>query len=90
MNRRDMMKLTTLGASTGLLGAMTRQEEATAATYAAGTKGLAPLKITDVKTFLTIPQDQNLVVVKVMTSEPGLYGLGCAPTGGGLIWWLRL
>lgn len=77
MNRRDMMKLTTLGASTGLLGAMTRQEEATAATYAAGTKGLAPLKITDVKTFLTVPQDQNLVVVKVMTSEPGLYGLGC-------------
>jgi mannonate dehydratase len=39
---------------------------------------LAPLKITDVKTILTAPAGIRLVVVKVMTSEPGLYGLGCA------------
>src|SRR5262245_5725314 len=39
---------------------------------------LAPLKITDVKTFLTAPANIRLVVVKVLTSEPGLYGLGCA------------
>jgi len=38
----------------------------------------APLKITDVKTFLTAPANIRLVVVKVLTSEPGLYGLGCA------------
>ena len=37
-----------------------------------------PLKITDVKTILTAPADIRLVVVKVLTSEPGLYGLGCA------------
>jgi mannonate dehydratase len=36
------------------------------------------LKITDVKTVLTAPANIRLVVVKVMTSEPGLYGLGCA------------
>jgi mannonate dehydratase len=36
------------------------------------------LKITDIKTFLTAPARIRLVVVKVMTSEPGLYGLGCA------------
>src|SRR6476646_6764247 len=36
------------------------------------------LKITDVKTFLTAPANIRLVVVKVLTSEPGLYGLGCA------------
>src|SRR5262245_45238574 len=36
------------------------------------------LKITDVKTILTAPAGIRLVVVKVMTSEPGLYGLGCA------------
>ena len=39
---------------------------------------LAPLKITDVKTILTAPAGIRLVVVKVQTSEPGLYGLGCA------------
>jgi len=39
---------------------------------------LPALKITDVKTILTAPNGIRLVVVKVMTSEPGLYGLGCA------------
>src|SRR5207245_4736764 len=39
---------------------------------------LAPLKITDIKTVLTAPAGIRLVVVKVLTSEPGLYGLGCA------------
>jgi mannonate dehydratase len=41
-------------------------------------KGLQKLKITDIKTILTAPNKIRLVVVKVMTSEPGLYGLGCA------------
>jgi mannonate dehydratase len=41
-------------------------------------KGLPPLKITDVKVILTAPDHIRLVVVKVTTSEPGLYGLGCA------------
>ncbi|MBD2843738.1 starvation-sensing protein RspA [Paenibacillus sp. IB182496] len=36
------------------------------------------LQITSVKTILTAPAGINLVVVKVETSEPGLYGLGCA------------
>ena len=40
--------------------------------------GGGPLKITDVKTILTAPANIRLVVVKVLTSEPGLYGLGCA------------
>src|SRR4029078_12203872 len=31
-----------------------------------------------VKTFVTAPANIRLVVVKVITSEPGLYGLGCA------------
>ena len=34
--------------------------------------------IRDIKTILTAPRGIDLVVVKVETSEPGLYGLGCA------------
>lgn len=34
--------------------------------------------IADVRTILTAPGGINLVVVKVQTTEPGLYGLGCA------------
>jgi mannonate dehydratase len=41
-------------------------------------RGTPPLEITDVRAILTAPKDIRLVVVKVMTSEPGLYGLGCA------------
>lgn len=39
---------------------------------------LPALKITDVRTILTAPNGIRLVVVKVVTSEPGLHGVGCA------------
>ena len=39
---------------------------------------MAPITITDVRAILTAPAGIRLVVVKVETSEPGLYGLGCA------------
>lgn len=39
---------------------------------------LEGLRITDVRTICTAPVGIRLVVVKVETSEPGLYGLGCA------------
>jgi mannonate dehydratase len=37
-----------------------------------------PVTIQDVRTIMTQPERARLVVVKVITSEPGLYGLGCA------------
>ena len=40
--------------------------------------GLPPLKIKNVKAISTAPDGLNLVVVKIETTEPGLYGLGCA------------
>jgi mannonate dehydratase len=36
------------------------------------------ITIQDVRIILTQPTGQRLIVVKVITSEPGLYGLGCA------------
>lgn len=37
-----------------------------------------PVTITNIRTILTAPNAIRLVVVRVDTSEPGLYGLGCA------------
>ena len=48
---------------------------------AAQGQNLPPLRITDVRTILTQPAGIRLVVVKVLTSEPGLFGLGCAISG---------
>lgn len=39
---------------------------------------MSSLTITDVRPILTSPAGIDLVIVKVETSEPGLYGLGCA------------
>jgi mannonate dehydratase len=37
-----------------------------------------PITIRNIKAICTAPAGINLIVVKVETSEPGLYGLGCA------------
>lgn len=37
-----------------------------------------PITIKDVEVITTQPAGSRLVIVKVITSEPGLYGLGCA------------
>src|SRR5262245_157067 len=78
MNRRDSIKLLGLGATAGAFGMLSRSDALAAQTVARATKGLAPLKITKVRAIKTAPQRARLVVVKVETSEPGLYGLGCA------------
>ncbi len=36
------------------------------------------IKIEDIKTILIQPDQSRLLIVKIITTEPGLYGLGCA------------
>src|SRR5258705_10452233 len=80
MNRRTFFQqLTQRAALAGLACGRGRAiGAAAAAPGAAATPNLSPLKITRVKAILTAPARIRLCVVKVETSEPGLYGLGCA------------
>src|SRR5262245_21914775 len=87
MNRRDLLRLTTLGGAASLpwlLGGppgttpRAGAQDAPADKPPAAGKNVTPPKITAIKTILTAPAKIRLVVVKVLTSEAGLYGLGCA------------
>ncbi len=80
MNRRKWLKSGALGmAGLGFMDlGMGKSTAPMAAAQAAAAKGMPSLKITDVQAILTAPAGIRLVVVKVSTSEPGLYGLGCA------------
>src|SRR5579862_4060867 len=81
MHRRDWLKWTAAGTGAiGLPWLLAGKPGSSAAedVKPAADKKLSALKITDVKTILTAPAGIRLVVVKVVTSEPGLYGLGCA------------
>ncbi len=76
-NRRDSMKMLGLGSAAmlGMIGGIPKAEAQEKSSYA---KGMPPVKIKSVKAITTSPSGSNLVVVKVETTEPGLYGLGCA------------
>jgi mannonate dehydratase len=73
MNRRN-----TLQSLAGGAAALLAAPGPLAAAQTAARRGLPPLKITDVKVILTQPAGDHLVIVKVLTDEPGLYGVGCA------------
>lgn len=77
MNRRTALQMFTGGGGMAATLAGTAAGPLQAA-QAIARRGLPPVKITDVKVILTQPAGDQLVIVKVMTSEPGLYGLGCA------------
>lgn len=90
MSRRDTMKALGLGGSAGMLGLFGSISDARADRRGADrraadeaetpwyAKGMKPLTIRSVRAIATAPQGSNLIVVKVETSEPGLYGLGCS------------
>src|SRR5262249_35966363 len=73
MERRDWLKCAGLGAAAGL-PLLTNADFQPPGPL----RPLSHLKIFDIKTILTAPAGIRLVVVKVVTNEPGLYGLGCA------------
>ena len=79
LSRRDAMKLITAGSAAGILGLFgSRESRAAVYTTPSYAAGMPPVKIKSVKAIATAPEGSNLVVVKVETTEPGLYGLGCA------------
>jgi mannonate dehydratase len=78
MNRRELIKTLGLGAFSGTFGWFGRSNAIAAETSTQADRRLSPLKITKLRVIQTAPQRSRLVVVKVETSEPGLYGLGCA------------
>lgn len=77
-NRRDVLKMLSLGSAAGLLASTPFTSRAKQPEVPDYKKGLPPVKIKNVKAIATAPDGINLVVVKVETTEPGLYGLGCA------------
>ncbi len=78
LNRRDWLGNLGLGIAGGALGLMARGESRAADAVEKSGRGSAPLKITKVRAFALRPAGVNLIVVRVETSDQGLYGLGCA------------
>jgi len=76
MNRRTLLQRMGMGLSAGLISPALPLAQAQA--EAPYKNGMPPVKITNVKAIPTCPHGLELIVVKVETSEPGLYGLGCA------------
>src|SRR3954454_21324773 len=77
MKRRDILKAVPTAALAGVAGTLSATGPLQAAQTAAR-RGMPPLTITDVKVISTAPSISNWTIIKVMTSEPGLYGLGSA------------
>ena len=80
MTRRELLRSLPLAGGASLLAAKEAVAEKLApnAAYAQAVKGTAPVKIKDIKVLMTAPDRIRLVAVKVETTEPGLYGWGCA------------
>src|SRR5208337_5589252 len=77
--RRGFLKLA--GATALAKPALARETAWGEGSPPASSSGLPPLKITEVRVIVTCP-GRNYVLVKILTSEPGLYGVGDATLNG--------
>jgi mannonate dehydratase len=85
MKRRDMLRRMSEGALAAAGAGLCTATHAYAQSAAgqvpavpAAPRGLPAIRIKDIQTVLTAPNGIRLVVVKVVTDQPGLYGWGCA------------
>lgn len=78
LDRRAMLKLLGFGAGLSVLGFPDRAAAAADAATARANRGSKPVTITRVRAITCAPfRSIRFVVIRVDTSEPGLYGLGC-------------
>jgi len=88
LNRRDALKvmagggasataLKTLAGSAGVASFLGAVPDPLEAAQVATRRGLPRLKITDIKVIRTQIGNNHMVNAKVLTSEAGLYGIGC-------------
>src|SRR5215510_8626928 len=76
VGRRDAFKTLVAGGA-GVAALIATTPDPLAAAQSTTRRGLPRLKITDIKTILTQVGASYMTNVKVFTSEPGLYGVGC-------------
>jgi mannonate dehydratase len=76
VGRRDALKRLA-GSGAAVAAALANAPSALAAAQTSTRRGLPRLKIAGVKTILTQVGNNYMTNVKVATSEPGLYGVGC-------------
>jgi mannonate dehydratase len=78
-DRRTALKALGLGSAAGAFGLTgSAMAQSNRSDQGATFNGMDPVKITKVRPILTAPYGINLVIVKVETDQPGLYGVGCA------------
>lgn len=78
IDRRTVLKTLGLGVGLAALGGVDRGAQAAEAATARAGRGAKPVTITRVRAITCATQGTiRFVVIRVDTSEPGLYGLGC-------------
>ena len=78
MKRRDVLRSLAAGSVAAGAGLVQGREVLAQVATPPAPRGLPPIRIRDVQVILTAPDNIRLVVVKVLTDQPGLHGWGCA------------